>query len=296
MTSITLSYPGILTPAAFIQRFGDVSIASPYPWFAPRPLISYGYSIYQVATVITLNVSKYPGCGTRDERDAWSKEYETAQKRANDLAQLQAPGCELLEASVLGRTYVWPIKRDLAAEQDDFERGFRSVLRAAINVGTTNADEFVYHHTPLQRVTFETYTKMLEFLPPFKWNPRGPLVRGHLMSEFMDGNITSAFFYRPDSKDAWHAYVDGTKTEAEIWADIDKRLTAAETAQREAREYLAGKGVWLGLLALTDITAQSSLAEAQRRAADWRCGLYVTEVGGSLKAFDLHSYILQNEA
>ena len=296
MTSITLSYPGILTPAAFVQRFGDVSIASPYPWFAPRPLISHGYSIYQVATVITIDVGEYPGCGTRDERDAWSKTYEAAQKRANDLAQLQAPGCELLDASVLGRTYIWPIKRDLTAAYADVERGFRSVLRAAFDVGTTNADEFVYHHTPLQRVSFETYTEMLEVLPPIKWNPRGPLVRGHLMSEFMDGNITSAFFYRPGSKDAWHAYVDGSRTAAEIWADVDKRLTAAETAQREAREYLAGKGVWQGLPALAGVTTQPSLAEAQGRAADWRCGLYVTEVGGSLKAFDLHAYILQNEA
>lgn len=288
MTSITLSYPGILTPAAFVQWFGDVSIASPYPWFAPRPLISHGYSIYQVATVITVEVGEYPGCGTREEKDAWSKEYAAAQKRADDLAQLQAPGCVMLDASVLGRTYIWPIKRNLAADQGDVERGFRSVLRAAFNVGTTNADEFVYHHTPLQRVSFEIYTEMLEVLPPIKWNPRGPLVRGRLMSEFMDGNITSAFFYRPGSKDAWHAYVDGTKTEAEIWADIDRRLSEAEINQRFNREQFIPAGMKL--------VEGMTLAKAQNlQAQQWR-GVYVTEVGGSLKLFDSHSYILQNEA
>lgn len=275
MTTINLLYPTTPVAPVFIHRFGDVEVHSPYPWFAPRPLINYGYTVYQVATVVTYDLDDYPGCGTRAEKAAWNERYEAAQRNADALAQTQAPGCTFLEGSVLGRTYVWTTEVDL-----------RDQLSPTLDVGHGSGGAFVFAHTPLQRIDEATYTEMLEVLPPIKWNMRGPLVRGHLMSEFQDGKFTSAFFYRPGSKDCWHAYVDGYQSFEQIWHGIDRRLSEVEAQQRAARTFFANNG---------QQATGATLAQAQSGVLPWP-GIYAHEVGGSIQLTDTYTFILNNKA
>jgi hypothetical protein len=240
------------------------TLVSEHPWFLPRPLVCHAYDVYQVATVITTESPEYPSYGTREEKDAWRVAYEEIGRKADELAQLQAPGCRLLRDDVFGRTYVYD-----------------GLDTAGIH------DVAVLLNTPPQVITEETWQYMLEVLPPQNWSRSGSVER-FSMSEFQSGPVTSAFFRMPRPVGLhMHRYV------------VPDRDLACQVvpAIESMMFYVEAKGCLMkwGDTLRAAVRKCKDLSAAIDRAQLAHRGLWAFERGGSFEVDTIHDFILNNK-
>lgn len=246
---------------------GIQTLESPKPWFMPRPLIAHAYSVYQVATVINVEVPEYPSGGSDTERNAWREIYEAQNAKADALAQAQAPGCWFLEGSVFGRTYVYD---DLGDLKDNGVHTVAALLS-----------------TPPQIVSEETFQDMLVTLPPDNWGRTGGVER-FSMSEFQDGPVTSAFFRMPDPVPlCMHLFVVPDR------GLISNVLPIIETMQI----YVGAVGEMLkrGDEIRARVRSAPGLDSANEYARLAHPGLWAFERGGSFDVAPIHAFILNNK-